>query len=62
MSKVSLAISFDSLTGEVRVDGPIHDKIFCFGVLKIAEMIVQNYKQDNAESPRLVVPEMQFKG
>lgn len=61
MSKVSLAISFDSLTSEVRVDGPIHDKIFCFG-LKIAEMIVQNYKQDNAESPRLVVPEMQFKG
>lgn len=57
-----MAISFDSLTGEVRVDGPIHDKIFCFGVLKIAEMIVQNYKQDNAESPRLVVPEMQFKG
>lgn len=39
--------------GNINVNGPLHDKLLCFGLLKCAEMIVASYVPK--EKPRVEV-------
>lgn len=50
--------------GEVRIEGPIHDKVLCYGLLDIGKDIVRNFKADSVLVPKLLMPDpnMQFKG
>ena len=38
----------------VRVEGPIQDKLLCFGLLEAAKDVVRSY--DPAEAPRVIIP------
>jgi hypothetical protein len=47
-------IIFNPETGAITVNGPLHDKIFCFGLLEAAKMIVAQHQP--AQQPPIVVP------
>lgn len=53
--KVELIITVSN-GGEIRVHGPIHDKILCFGLLEIAKDIVRTYKPE--EQSNIVMPNL----
>lgn len=46
---IKLVITLDPKTGQVRVDGPINDKILCYGLLEMArECIAEHTKQEQS--------------
>lgn len=45
--------------GGVVVDGPVGNKLLCFGLLKAAEIAIATRRQD---VPRVVVPRLQIPG
>lgn len=56
--QVELRITFSN-EGEIRVHGPIHDKILCFGLLELAKDAIKNYKPEEKQNivvPTLVMP------
>ena len=42
--------------GQVSVNGPLENKIFCFGMLKMAEMAVMAYQPRKVIVPTIQVP------
>ena len=52
--KVQLNIRLDQ-NGEISVSGPIHDKIFCLGIMEIAKRVILNHRP---EQPKIVVPSL----
>ena len=42
--------------GDINVNGPLHDKILCLGMLRIAEHIIIAWKPGPQDQPRIVVP------
>ncbi len=42
--------------GQINVNGPIHDKILCYGLLEIARDIVKDYKPQQVIVPQIVLP------
>lgn len=50
MAKAQIIITLTE-QGKVDVNGPLQDKVFCYGLLEIARQVVQNY-----QPPKLVVP------
>ena len=50
-------VMFDN--GEVSVNGPLHDKVLCWGLLKAAENIVTNFLgEKKIVVPNLIPPRM----
>lgn len=45
-----------SNTGEIRVYGPIQNKILCYGLLEIAKDIIKTYKPE--EQSDIIVPQV----
>ncbi len=41
--KFTLIIEFDQQTMELKVDGPIHNRMLCYGMLKLAEKAVDEH-------------------
>lgn len=41
---IQIVVTFNPSDGEINVNGPLHDKIFCLGILDIAKEIVRNFK------------------
>jgi len=41
---ITLTITLDEATGSTNVNGPLENKIICYGLLKLAEQIVANYE------------------
>jgi len=41
---VKVTISYNKTTGSITVDGPLEDKIFCFGLLEIAKEVIKDFK------------------
>ena len=39
---IQIVISFDPITKEVQVKGPIEDKVFCLGVIEMAKYAIQS--------------------
>lgn len=52
--KVEIRITVSN-EGEIRVHGPIQDKILCYGLLEIAKDVIRNYK---VESQQIIVPQI----
>lgn len=40
---ITLAITFDPQTGRTKIDGPIHDKLLCYGLLEVGRQMIQTY-------------------
>lgn len=38
--------------GQVTVDGPVQDKIFCFGLLEVAKIAINNFKPGAIAVPK----------
>ena len=55
-SEVKLVISFDPATGQVNVNGPINDKLFCFGLLELAKEAVTKYCTQQAKQIMVARP------
>ncbi len=42
-TKISLVIEWDTLTGGIDVKGPVANKTVCYGMLKMAEKLIDGY-------------------
>ena len=51
-TKVQLTITLDPSSRQVSVNGPIQDKLTCFGMLKLAEKAISEF--DPSKVPSLV--------
>ncbi len=47
---ITLMITFDRATGEIQVNGPVQDKLFCMGILECAKDAVRDYKLPKEQS------------
>lgn len=56
--KMVLEISYDPKTGGVQVHGPIGNKLFCFGLLEMAKMVIKDFNVEKSQiiKPILVLP------
>lgn len=55
--EIKLTITWSQESNQIRVEGPIQDKMLCYGMLKSAEHIVHDHQQ----SP-IVVPTLKMVG
>jgi hypothetical protein len=53
---IELKITMDQRTGAVTVNGPIVNKLLCFGLLKIAEMQIAAFDPTKAIMPAAAMP------
>ncbi len=53
---VTMTVTFDPQTGNVNVNGPIQDKIFCYGVLELAKDAIRRYNPNRIVAPALELP------
>jgi len=59
MPELTLTIVFNTDTGKIGVNGPIQDKVGCFGVLEVAKDAIREYhraQEENRVQPVSVVP------
>ena len=54
MEKAKLVITLLN-SGKIEVNGPLHDKILCYGLLEIAKDVVKSY---NIQSKIMTTPIM----
>ncbi len=54
MPKLELMIIYDTETGSIRVDGPIHNKILSLGMLEVAKDTILKFKPP--QESKLTVP------
>jgi hypothetical protein len=43
MKKAEITITLNVETGQCNVTGPIHDKIFCYGLLELGRDLIRAY-------------------
>jgi len=55
MPKAVLTITLED-DGKINVNGPVQDKILCFGLLKIAEFAVKEYVHNKVVVPNFIFP------
>lgn len=48
MANPKITIVFDTETGKVSVDGPINDKLLCFGLLELAKNAINEHARGAA--------------
>ena len=65
---VALVIRFDPATGSVNVEGPLDQRLFCYGLLEMAREIILKRASNpsdhailKAKSP-ILVPQLHFRG
>jgi hypothetical protein len=44
LTQVTLTITIDTMTGQVNVNGPINDRLLCFGLLEMAKEAINAHK------------------
>lgn len=49
MADTKIIITFSN--GRVDVNGPLHDKILCYGMLEFAKQLIKDYKHSNIVQP-----------
>ena len=42
--------------GQINVNGPIQDKVLCYGLLEFAKDLIRVYQKPTIEVPRIVAP------
>ena len=43
---VNMQLIIDIANGQVRVSGPIHDKVLCYGLLEAAKDAIRDFRPD----------------
>jgi hypothetical protein len=56
--EVELSIIFNQETGEIRVGGPIANKLFCYGLLESAKEIVSKFNPNAPQNKPLLIPRL----
>ena len=59
---VALTINFDQTTGAVRVDGPIENRLLCYGMMELAKEAIQRFAQEKAAGTKILTPHLAFPG
>jgi hypothetical protein len=55
MPKAQLIITLTD-QGQIEVNGPLSDKILCYGMLKFAENVIQSYEPPKIAIPNFIPP------
>lgn len=55
---IELKISMDNQTGAVNVNGPIHNKILCLGMLELAKQAILAFDPTKAVMPVTAMPKI----
>ena len=50
---LTLVITFDQITGQVGVNGPIQNALLCYGILESAKDAIRKFAQDQAQEKRI---------
>lgn len=56
VAAVQLTITIDPTTGAVNVNGPIGNKMFCYGLLEMAREAIADHNKQPASSITLLPP------
>jgi hypothetical protein len=51
---IRLEIVLDQTTGQIAVNGPINNPIFCYGLLEKARQAIANFEIEQAKQQRIV--------
>ena len=51
---VELKITFDQLTGQVQVNGPIQNLVLCMGMMEMAKQALHEFAKEQAKGQRIV--------
>jgi hypothetical protein len=49
-----LSITFDQLTGQVQVNGPIQNLVLCMGMMEMAKQALHDFAKEQAKGQRIV--------
>jgi hypothetical protein len=52
---VQITIVMES-NGQINVNGPLNDKVLCYGLLEVAKDIVRTFKPQQVVIPQILVP------
>jgi hypothetical protein len=55
---LTLTIAMNPETGQVDVNGPIGDRIFCFGLMELAKEAINNHAKDQQSRILLARPKI----
>lgn len=56
--KVTLEILFEPSTGNIAVNGPIHNKVLCYGILEAAKAAIKDFEGEKPGA--IVLPPTRF--
>lgn len=57
--KLTLTLHDD---GQLQLDGPLHDKILCFGLLEVAKDAIRSHQAKPRVQPVSVIPSLPLNG
>lgn len=60
METIELTIVFCPQTGQISLNGPMGNKLMCYGMLEMAKDLVRSY--DPAKQSQILVPAMPLNG
>lgn len=52
--QVQLVITFDQISGQVNVSGPINNAMLCYGMLEAAKDSIRSFVQKQASEQRII--------
>ena len=52
---ITIAIMFNEQTGEMQVQGPVQNKVLCYGLLEMARDVVKEFKMGGIVVPSNVM-------
>lgn len=57
---IQMTIQFNEQTGAINVNGPIANKVLCYGILEIAKQAIADFKPNDSKialvNPPILVP------
>ena len=57
---IQILVEFNTTTGEISVNGPLDNRVLCYGILELAREAVHNrYQQQRKEQQgKIIVPDV----
>ena len=63
MAKIQLVIEFDDATGAISMQGPLQQRMLCYGMLEMARTIVDKRGMETPAKPSsIVIPQLHGPG
>ena len=60
--EVALIIRFNPATGHVNIEGPLDQRMLCYGLLEMAREILSKGAANPKPSSPIHIPELRFRG